>query len=199
MFRPPLLILGVSLFIGTAANMILRRRGEALKANLALAAMMVAVLFAVFQGYVIFSPVISSKGLALQLKQQYKPDETIVIYHDYEFGSTLNFYTGVPVHMLNGKRADLWFGSYFPDAPHVFEDDESFAHLWSGPHRVYYFFEESYAEDALKGIDPKTVFVFARSGGKVIVTNHPMQMGAAGPPSPELRYALLPPFALLSK
>jgi 4-amino-4-deoxy-L-arabinose transferase-like glycosyltransferase len=190
MFRPPLWILGVSLVVGTAINWILRRRAQALKANLVLAAMMVAVLFAVYQGYVIFSPVISSKGLALQVKQQYKPNETIVIYRDYEFGSTLNFYTGVPVHMLNGRRADLWFGSFFPDAPHVFEDDESFARLWSGPHRVYYFFEESYAEDALKGIDPKTVFVFARSGGKVIVTNHPMQMGAAGVPASHSEFML---------
>jgi 4-amino-4-deoxy-L-arabinose transferase-like glycosyltransferase len=166
MFRRPLWILGVSLLAGTALNWILRRRGQALKANLALAGMMVAVLFAVYQGYVIFSPVISSKTLALEIMQQYKPGETIVIYHDYEFGSTLNFYTGIPVHMLNGRRADLWFGSFFSDAPHVFEDDESFARLWRGPARVYFFLEETDAEEALKGIDSKTVFVFARSGGK---------------------------------
>jgi len=178
MFRSPLWILGVSLLAGTALNWILRRRGQALRANLALAGMMVAALFAVYQGYVIFSPVISSKTLALEIKQQYKPGETIIIYHDYEFGSTLNFYTGVPVHMLNGRRADLWFGSFFRDAPPVFEDDESFARLWRGPARVYFFLEESDAEDALKGIDLKTVFVFARSGGKVILTNHPMQMGS---------------------
>jgi 4-amino-4-deoxy-L-arabinose transferase-like glycosyltransferase len=176
MFRSPLWILGGALLVGSVLNLILRRRGQALKANLALAGMMVAALFAVYQGYVIFSPVISSKSLALQLKQQYKPGETIVIYHDYEFGSTLNFYTGIPVHMLNGRRADLWFGSFFPDAPHVFEDDESFARLWSGPSRVYFFLEESYTEDALKGMDPKTVFVFARSGGKVILTNHPTSL-----------------------
>lgn len=181
MFRPPLLVLGISLLLGTSVNWILRRRGRALEANLGLAAMMVAVLFAVYQGYVIFSPVISSKALALQVKQQYEQDGTIVIYHDYEFGSTLNFYTGVPVHMLDGRRADLWFGSFFPDAPHVFEDDESFARLWYAPQRVYFFFEESEAEDALKGLDPKKVFVFARSGGKVIVTNHPMRMRAADP------------------
>jgi 4-amino-4-deoxy-L-arabinose transferase-like glycosyltransferase len=182
MFRTPLWILGVSLLAGTALNWILRRRGQALKANLALTGMMVAVLFAVFQGYVIFSPVLSSKSLALQVKQHYQPGETIVIYHDYEFGSTLNFYTGIPVHMLNGRRADLWFGSFFPDSPRLFEDDESFARLWAGQERVYFFLEESYAEEALKGMNPKTIYVFARSGGKVILTNHPMQMGAATAP-----------------
>ena len=185
MFRSPLWILGVSLLVGTALNWILRRRGQALKANLALTGMMVAVLFAVYQGYVIFSPVISSKSLALQIKQQYKPGETIVINHDYEFGSTLNFYSGIPVHMLNGRKADLWFGSFFPDAPEVFEDDESFAHLWHGSARVYFFLEESDSEEVLQGIDPKTVFVFARSGGKVILTNHAMQVGPAPAQQPQ--------------
>jgi len=180
MFRSPLWVLGISLLVGTVLNWILRRRNQALKANLALTAMMVGVLFAVFQGYVIFSPVLSSKSMALAIKQSYRPGETIVINHDYEFGSTLNFYTGVPVHMLNGRRADLWFGSFFADAPHVFEDDESFAKLWNGPNRVYFFLEESDAEEALKGIDPKTVRVFSRSGGKVVLTNKPMEMPAKG-------------------
>jgi len=179
MFRAPLLILSVSLLAGTLLNWIWRRRGKAIAANLVLAAMMVAVLFAVQQGYVIFSPVISSKGLALAIEKEFRPGDTIVIYHDYEFGSTLNFYTGREVHMLNGRRADLWFGSFFPDAPAVFEDDATFARLWSGPNRVYFFLEESYAEEAVKGMDPKTVHVFARSGGKVVLTNHEMEMKAA--------------------
>jgi len=141
------------------------------------------VLFAVFQGYVIFSPVISSKSLALEIKQSYEAGQIIVINHDYEFGSTLNFYTGIPVHMLNGRRADLWFGSFFSDAPHVFEDDESFARLWNGASRVYFFLEESDVDDALKPIDPKNVHVFARSGGKVVLTNQAMQMGTPMAPA----------------
>jgi 4-amino-4-deoxy-L-arabinose transferase-like glycosyltransferase len=187
MFRPALWILGISLLVGTALNWILRRRGRALHANLALTAMMMGVLYAVFLGYVTFSPVISSKSMALQIKQSYQPGQTIVINHDYEFGSTLNFYTGIPVHMLNGRKADLWFGSFFPDAPQVFEDDESFVSLWYGLNRVYFFLEESDVDEALKGIDPKTIRVFARSGGKVVLTNQPMQMAApsgAGAPAP---------------
>jgi 4-amino-4-deoxy-L-arabinose transferase-like glycosyltransferase len=187
MFRPALWILGISLLVGIALNWILRRRGQALQANLALTAMMVGVLYAVFLGYVTFSPVISSKSMALQIKESYQPGQTIVINHDYEFGSTLNFYTGIPVHMLNGRKADLWFGSFFPDAPQVFEDDESFVSLWYGPNRVYFFLEESDVDEALKGIDPKTIRVFARSGGKVVLTNQPMQMAApsgAGAPAP---------------
>ena len=90
-----------------------------------------------------------------------------MIYRNYENGSSLNFYTGEQVHILDGLRADLWFGSFFPDAPHVFEDYESFPRLWNGPKRVYFFAQEDSVEKALAGIDPKTVHVFARSGGKV--------------------------------
>jgi 4-amino-4-deoxy-L-arabinose transferase-like glycosyltransferase len=172
LFRPALWVLGTALLVGTGLSWWFRRRGKALKANLALTAMMIAVLFAVYQGYVTFAPEISSKGLALAIERTYKPGDTIVIHHDYEFGSTLNFYTGEQVHMLNGRRADLWFGSFFADAPKVFEDDASFARLWNGPDRVYFFSEESQVEDGLRGIDPKRVFVFARSGGKVVLTNH---------------------------
>lgn len=174
LFRPALWELGTALLVGTALSWWYRRRVAAMKANLSLTAMMVFVLFAVYQGYVTFAPEISSKGLALAIERVYKPGDTIVIHHDYEFGSTLNFYTGQPVHMLNGKRADLWFGSFFADAPKVFEDDASFARLWSGPNRVFFFSEESQVDEGLGGIDPKSVFVFARSGGKVVLTNHAM-------------------------
>ena len=177
LFRAPLWILAIALPAGTVLSLILRKREKALQANLVLTAMMVAVLYGVYLGYVTFSPVISSKNLALEIKAAYRPGDTIVIHHDYEFGSTLNFYTGQQVHMLNGRRADLWFGSFFKDAPKVFEDDESFARLWNGPTRVFFFSEESYLEEALKHLDPRTVHVFARSGGKVVLTNHPMEMG----------------------
>jgi 4-amino-4-deoxy-L-arabinose transferase-like glycosyltransferase len=178
LFRAPLWILAIALSMGTMLSWILRKRERALQANLVLTAMMVAVLYAVYMGYVTFSPVISSKNLALEIKAAFRPGDTIVIHHDYEFGSTLNFYTGEQVHMLNGRRADLWFGSFFKDAPKVFEDDESFTRLWNGPTRVFFFSEESYVEEALRKLDPKTVHVFARSGGKVVLTNHAMEMKA---------------------
>lgn len=178
LFRAPLWILVIALPIGTITSWISRKRERAMCANLVLTGMMVAVLYAVFLGYVTFSPVISSKNLALEIQAAFRPGDIIVIHHDYEFGSTLNFYTGEQVHMLNGRRADLWFGSFFKDAPKVFEDDESFARLWNGPTRVFFFSEESYVEDALRKLDPKTVHVFARSGGKVVLTNHAMEMSS---------------------
>jgi hypothetical protein len=98
-----------------------------------------------------------------------------VIHGDYEDGSTLNFYTGHQVEILNGREADLWYGSLFPDAPHIFLNNDSFAELWKGPHRVFLFTDLDRESDALRGIDPRTVYMFAREGGKVLLANRPVQ------------------------
>jgi hypothetical protein len=100
-----------------------------------------------------------------------------VINGKYEFGSTLNFYTGIQLHVLNGRDGNLWFGSFFPGAPAIFEDNESFARLWNGPNRVFLFTEDYLKDRAIGTID--TVFVFARQGGKVVLTNRPVERGSA--------------------
>jgi hypothetical protein len=88
------------------------------------------------------------------------------------------------VHIVDGRRADLWFGSLFPDVPPVFEDQDSLVRLWNGPERIYLFTEDSFVDAALKGIDPPTVHVLARSGGKVVFTNRPSMADSNALPSP---------------
>jgi 4-amino-4-deoxy-L-arabinose transferase-like glycosyltransferase len=173
-FRAPLCEIGVFLLAGTGLNWWLRRRGSAYQGNLALGAMMLGVLFCVHQGYVIFSPEVSSKPLALAIKQQYEPGEIIVLNGEYAWGSTVNFYTGVPVHLVNSLRTDLWFGSLFADAPNIFEDVDSFTRLWNGDRRVYFFTKEFNKQAALSQIDPISVFLVARQGNKLVLTNRPL-------------------------
>lgn len=178
LFRTPLLLIGFGLLFGTAANWIYRRRGTLLAANLSLAAMMIVVLYCVHLGFVTFSPELTSKSMALQIRDQLQPGDTIVINGNYEHGSTLNYYTGRQVYVLNGRDGNLWFGSFFPGAPDVFLDDDSFARLWSGTNRVFFFTEDYMKNAALHDIDPSNVFVFATQGGKSVLTNRqvtPMQ------------------------
>jgi len=175
LFRRPLWLIGFGLLTGTALNWIFRRGGRLLAANLALTGMMIVVLFCVHEGLVIFSPELSSKQIALQIEQAYRPGDTIVINGKYEWGSTLNFYTGIELHVLNGRDGNLWFGSFFPGAPQIFEDDASFTRLWNGPSRVFLFSEDFLVDQAIATLDPSKVFVFARQGGKVVLSNRPEQ------------------------
>jgi 4-amino-4-deoxy-L-arabinose transferase-like glycosyltransferase len=175
LFRKPLWLVGFGLLLGTAFHWIFRRRGSVLCANLILAGMMIAVLSAVHMGFAIFSPELSSKRIALEIQQAYRPGDTIVINGKYELGSTLNYYTGIPAHVLNGHDGNLWFGSFFPGAPQVFEDNDSFARLWAGNGRVFLFTEDYSKDRALADIDQNKIYIFARQGGKAVYTNQPVR------------------------
>jgi len=173
LLRTPLLLFTGALFLGGLFNWMFRRRGQFARANWALAVMSALLLISVHQGFVTFSPVLTSKPLADAILRVYQPGEVIVIHGEYEGGSTLNFYTRQPVLIFNGRSANLWYGSFFPDAPHRFEDTESFRRLWAGPNRVYLWTEEETRAKAVEGLDPKTTHVLARGGGKLILTNRP--------------------------
>jgi 4-amino-4-deoxy-L-arabinose transferase-like glycosyltransferase len=181
LFRTPLPLVGMGLLFGTGCNWILRRRNALVGANLSLVAMMIVVLYCVHLGFVTFSPELTSKTMALRIRDNLQPGDTIVINGKYEHGSTLNYYTGKQVYVLNGRDGNLWFGSFFPDAPNVFLDDASFARQWAGPNRVFFFTEDYMKDAALHDIDPATVFLFAQQGGKYVLTNRSVSPSAPLP------------------
>src|SRR5208282_4482903 len=136
-FRGPLFGTSFGLLLGTGLNWFLRRRGRPLAGNVALAAMMVVLLACVHSSFRTFSPILSSYNLAEAIRKQFRPGDVIVIDGPYHEASTLNFYTGVQVHVLHEPSGNLWYGAKFPDAPHIFETPASLAALWRGPAQVF--------------------------------------------------------------
>lgn len=173
MFRAPLLLFGLSLFVGSGLNWQFRRHFRPDRGNWSLALMSVCLLIAVHIAFATFSPLLSSKPLADAIASVYKPGDIIEINGEYEGGSTLNYYTGHQVRILNGRSANLWYGSLFPDAPHIFDDTVAFRRVWEGSQRVFLWTEVDKKNEALESIDAKTVFLLAQSGGKMILTNRP--------------------------
>jgi hypothetical protein len=72
------------------------------------------------------------------------------------------------VHVLHERSGNLWYGSQFPDAPRVFETQSSFDALWSGQATVFLWADQEDPRE-LHGTERH---VLARSGGKLILTNH---------------------------
>ncbi|HUO14847.1 MAG TPA: glycosyltransferase family 39 protein, partial [Verrucomicrobiae bacterium] len=136
-FRGPLLGACLSLLAGTILNWWLRRRGKPAWANAAIALMMVALLACVHVSYARFSPILSSHDLAVAIQKEYRPGDAIVIDGQYSDASTLNFYDRVQVLVLHPPSGNLWYGAKFPDAPHIFETQQTFDILWAGPERVF--------------------------------------------------------------
>ena len=166
-FQVPLLGAVISLFTGAAVNWLLRKHRRVHYANLVLAGTMVGLLTCVHFSFATFSPILSSQRLVLAIKQNYHPGDVIVVDGEYHEASTLNFYTGIPLRVLHEPSGNLWYGSKFPDAPHVFETDNSLALLWNGPARVFLW---STSDDP-KALHGARRYLLARSGGKFLLTN----------------------------
>jgi 4-amino-4-deoxy-L-arabinose transferase-like glycosyltransferase len=167
-FRLPLLITGFAFLVGPISNSVLRRRNMPADANRSLIAMMIAVLYAAQISLILFEPVLSSKNLAVALEAKgLRPADVIVINGEYEAGSTVNFYLQHQVRILNGRSANLWYGSFFPDAPQIFYDDRTFPALWNGTERVFLWTEEDKIPPSVKA----KYEIIANSGGKMLLCN----------------------------
>ena len=186
-FRWPLAMTAVALFGGTLASYVARQQFDPATGTYTLAAGAFLFLFAAHAGLVTFSPVLSSAQLARTIALQIKPGDLVVINGEYEAGSTLGFYlarpgyvtekgtypttspSAPPIHILNGRSSNLWYGSFFTDAPPIFEDNASLAAKWNAPKRIFLWTEP----DNLPPLPQRTVFLIAASGGKEIVSNQP--------------------------
>lgn len=167
LFRPELIGAILSLLVGAGVNLWLRYRRKPFYGNAALALMMVVLLTCVHSAFVTFSPILSSKQLALAIKKQYTPGDVVVIDGQYHEASTLNFYLETQVRVLHPPSGNLWYGSKFPDAPRVFETPASFAELWNAPVAVFLWTDQDNPKELL-GLSHH---LLARSGGKSVFTN----------------------------
>jgi 4-amino-4-deoxy-L-arabinose transferase-like glycosyltransferase len=172
-FRTPLLLTAFALFGSTVANFWLRRNGKPHAANLALAAGSFGFLLAAHLGLQTFAPVLSSSQLAAAIAPTLQPSDIIVIHGEYEAASTLGFYLRRnDLHILEGRSSNLWYGSYFPDAPKIFETKESFAALWSGPRRVFLWQDMKNDPGPIPPL-PGGTYLIVGSGGKELLSNRP--------------------------
>jgi hypothetical protein len=175
-FRGPLAATAFGMLGIGLGSYLLRRKGRTYAANLALAAAMTVTLLAAHEGLARFYPILGSKSLALAINQalsnqsQHSPD-LILLDGELTSGSTLIFYTGRQVHMINGRVNGLWYGSFWPDAPHIFETEDSLRQLWASPRRIFLFTYNPAART--KDLDPYgRVHTIASAGGKTILTNY---------------------------
>jgi 4-amino-4-deoxy-L-arabinose transferase-like glycosyltransferase len=174
LFRMPLIAVAIGMAVIGPVSYGLRRKGSTYAANLAMAAGMTLVLMAAHEGLVRFNPILGSKGLAMAIveEQQAHPQANDVIAIDGELtsGSTLLFYTRQTVQLVNGRVNGPWFGSFWPDAPPIFETEASLRRLWAGPRRVFLLTPAAASRQAdLQDFAP--VHTLAAAGGKTVLSN----------------------------
>jgi 4-amino-4-deoxy-L-arabinose transferase-like glycosyltransferase len=174
LFRGPLTATAFGMLGIGPISYLLRRRGQTYEANLTLAAAMIVTLLAAHAGLVRFYPILGSRGLALAINQAQQtaphPD-LIVIDGELTSGSSVIFYTGQQVHLINGRVNGLWYGSFWPDAPPIFETEDSLHQLWASPSRIFLLTYNPTTRT--HDLNPYgVVHTLASAGGKTILTNH---------------------------
>jgi 4-amino-4-deoxy-L-arabinose transferase-like glycosyltransferase len=177
-FRGPLAFTAIGMLSLGLGSYLLRRAKHTYAANLTLAASMTLILLAAHEGLVRFYPILGSKSLAIAINEAQRiqtrpnnsPDDLIIIDGELTSGSTLIFYTGQQVHLINGRVNGLWYGSFWPDSPHIFETEDSLHQLWASPRRIFLFTYNSAART--RDLSPyAATHTLATAGGKTVLTN----------------------------
>ncbi len=171
LFHGPLALTAAVLLAGAVGPWALRRSGRPHAATLTLAASAFGFLGAAQWGLATFAPVLSSYALAEAIAPQLRSDDLVVLHGEYEAGSTLGFYLRRnDLHIVEGRSSNLWYGSFFPDAPKIFETRQSIAAKWKGPQRIFLWQDPGDRERPVLQL-PGPVYVVARGGGKEILSN----------------------------
>jgi len=69
-----------------------------------------------------------------------------------------------------GRSSNLWYGSFFADAPQIFETQQTLARKWNGTQRIFLWQNLGDEPSPLPTL-PGPIYIIAKSGGKEIVSN----------------------------
>ena len=161
--RVPLVVAGIAFLIGACAW---RWR----QPYFAFVLMMVLFVHAARLALIVFDPYLSSRPLAEALLQA-SPGGLIEDDAYYTFSSVF-FYANRRGLLLNGRKTNLEYGSYAPNAPQVFIEDVDFSKLWASDQRYYLLIEAPAVPRVEKLAGRQRMFVVKESGGKFLLTNH---------------------------
>ncbi len=171
--RLPLALAGIAFLVGALGAF----SAKSHRAFWAAAVMMVIFFQAARQAMVVFDPYLSSRRLANALMRAPK-GQLIAEGFYYQFSSVF-FYANRTGLLFASRKANLEYGADAPGAPAVFIDDAQFKALWLAPGREYLLAADSAMNRYEELVAPAQLVSVAESGGKVLLTNHPLNDSAA--------------------
>jgi len=119
----------------------------------------------------VFYPILGSQQFAATLKPLLQPGDKIFMDGEYANASSVRFYTGEQIYVLNGRVNGLWYGSLFPDSPAIFFDDAQFAQVWASSTRIYLITRNEKKRDMLAPSAP--VYLITKSADRYVFSNRP--------------------------
>jgi 4-amino-4-deoxy-L-arabinose transferase-like glycosyltransferase len=161
-----------ALALGSAAAALFVWRNDLRRTMLSLALCMIVFLQAARIALVAFDPYLGSYPLSVAL--QAGPPGGLIGADEYYAFSSVYFYTNRDPLLLNGRGANLEYGSYAPGAPQVFIDDVRFTELWNSASRYYLLVYASTLPHIVQLAGRDRLHVVKQSGDNYLVTNQPL-------------------------
>jgi hypothetical protein len=115
----------------------------------------------------------SVKPLAAHILGRLGPDDLLIHEGPLENSAGLTFYTGRQVHVVDGRRGDLHFGSRFPEADGLFLGAEEVARLWQHAQRVFLVTDRPQDRGVLRLVTPQVRHLLGHEGRRWLFTNRP--------------------------
>ena len=169
--RMPLVLAGTGFLLGAIGAFSMKGSRPYLRAYLAAALMMVIFFQAARLAMVKFDPLLSSRDIARAILRD--PPGQIILDHSYWWFSSIPFYTGRSVLLLNGRWNNLEYGSNAPNTPDVFLDEAKLRTLWLQPQRYYLVARSGQLSRFAELLGQDRIEIVDRSGGKLLLTNLP--------------------------
>ncbi len=182
--RLPAVLAAVAFAFGPSIAWFLRTERRHLAATSAIALTSAAFLVAAHIALVRFGPMMSSQNIAAKIEQLRSdrliaPDTQLMMYGDQSYGSSIPFYLGEHVSLVEGRSSSMLFGSTFPDAPPIFLTDAELLRGWgAGPRKLLFVPLEK--RDAVDRVLGEHQIVLAETSGKALITDRPLDR-AEGP------------------
>ncbi len=176
--RAPAALAGVALAVGSIAALALRLRNRQTAATVSLALMSTVFLIAAHLALDRFSSLLSSRRFAgdiehLESTRAIAPGTQIMLYGDQALGSSIPFYLGRHVDLVDGRSTSMIFGSTFPDAPPIFLTPEQLRAGWGRGPRKLLFVPQEHRDEVDRLLGPHQLLL-DESAGKALVTDRPL-------------------------
>ena len=177
--RLPSLLAALAFAVGPVIAWLCRQQRRHLAATTSVGLFSALFLVAAHLALNRFGPMLSSRSfadhiLALEHTGQVSTPDQVLLFGDQSYGSSIPFYLGRQVFLVNGRSSSMLFGSTFPDAPPIFLTERQLAASWgTGPTKLLFVPLERRDDFDRLGLGNRAILL-QETSGKVLYTDRPL-------------------------
>ncbi len=177
--RLPAALAAIALSCGPAIAWLLRQQRRHFASTVSIALTAALFLVAAHIALVRFEPMLSSQDLAERIQEleddgDISRNHRIILFGDQAYGSSIPFYLGETVDLVDGRSSSMLFGSTFPDAPHIFLTPSDLLAEWGKGERKILFVPLEKRDDANQLLHNTPTVLLEETSGKALYTDRPL-------------------------